>query len=105
MWSVHTGSALCHSRSLPLCVVVVCEQVTGNEGKAPSLPRTGGNEGVGIVMEAGSDSSLAKGDIVVASRPGVGACASEPPAGRFPVALDLAEPFHALRLQAHGQRT
>ena len=47
-------------------------QVAGHEGKAPSLPRAGGNEGVGIVMEAGVGSKLAKGDFVVASRPGVG---------------------------------
>jgi NADPH:quinone reductase-like Zn-dependent oxidoreductase len=51
-------------------------QITGLEGKAPSLPRAGGNEGVGVVLEAGAGSKLAKGDFVVASAPGVGTWAS-----------------------------
>jgi NADPH:quinone reductase-like Zn-dependent oxidoreductase len=41
--------------------------------RAGSFPRTAGNEGVGIVEEAGASSGLKKGDVVVASAPGVGA--------------------------------
>ena len=49
-------------------------QVAGYGGKAPSLPRVGGNEGVGVVVEAGKDSKLTAGDYVVVSQPGVGTC-------------------------------
>jgi NADPH:quinone reductase-like Zn-dependent oxidoreductase len=48
-------------------------QVTGFAGKAPAFPRVGGNEGVGIVEDAGASSGLKKGDVVVASKGGVGA--------------------------------
>lgn len=47
-------------------------QVTGYAGTAASFPRVGGNEGLGVVVEAGSSSSLKKGDVVVASKGGVG---------------------------------
>lgn len=47
-------------------------QVTGFAGKAASFPRVGGNEGVGIVEEAGASSGLKKGDVVVASKGGIG---------------------------------
>ena len=47
--------------------------VTGFGGRAPAFPRVGGNEGLGIVEQAGASSGLAKGDVVVASSPGVGA--------------------------------
>lgn len=48
-------------------------QVAGFDGKAPSFPRTGGNEGVGVVEAVGSGvKGLAKGDTVVASLGGQG---------------------------------
>ena len=47
-------------------------QVTGYAGSAASFPRVGGNEGVGIVMEVGSASTLKKGDVVVVNKGGVG---------------------------------
>ncbi len=47
-------------------------QISGYAGKAAG-PRVGGNEGVGIVEEAGASSGLKKGDMVAASRLGVGA--------------------------------
>lgn len=52
------------------------QQIAGFEGKAPSFPRAGGNEGVGVVVEAGASSKLAKGDVVVASSAGVGTWAT-----------------------------
>ena len=45
--------------------------VSGFGGRAPAFPRVGGNEGLGVVEAAGASSGLAKGDVVVASRPGV----------------------------------
>lgn len=51
-------------------------QVSGLDGKAASFPRAGGNEGVGRVVEAGPASTLRKGDVVVASAPGVGTWAT-----------------------------
>ncbi len=47
-------------------------QVTGYAGASPSFPRVGGNEGLGVVQEAGASSGLKKGDVVVASKSGVG---------------------------------
>jgi hypothetical protein len=46
--------------------------VTGFGGRAPAFPRVGGNEGLGVVEQAGASSGLAKGDVVVATAPGVG---------------------------------
>lgn len=49
-------------------------QVSGS-GAFPSsgsLPRVGGNEGLGVVEEAGASSGLKKGDVVVASGASVG---------------------------------
>lgn len=53
-------------------------QVSGS-GAFPSsgpLPRVGGNEGLGVVEEAGASSGLKKGDVVVASAPSIGTWSS-----------------------------
>lgn len=45
----------------------------GSAGSAAGFPRVAGNEGVGIVEAAGASAGLKKGDVVVASRAGLGA--------------------------------
>ena len=52
--------------------------VTGFGGRAPAFPRVGGNEGLGVVEQAGASSGLAKGDVVVATAPGVGELSARP---------------------------
>jgi hypothetical protein len=47
-------------------------QVTGFAGRSSGFPRVGGNEGVGVVQAAGDNSGLKAGDVVVASKGGVG---------------------------------
>jgi NADPH:quinone reductase-like Zn-dependent oxidoreductase len=44
--------------------------IRGSAGQQSS--NVAGNEGVGIVEEAGSASGLSKGDVVAVSRPGIG---------------------------------
>ena len=70
--SVGAGDVLVRMVAAPLTALDVAA-VTGFGGRAPAFPRVGGNEGLGIVEQAGASSGLAKGDVVVASKPGVGA--------------------------------
>jgi len=70
--SVGAADVLVRMVCAPLTALDVAA-VTGFGGKAPAFPRVGGNEGLGVVEQAGASSGLAKGDVVVASKPGIGA--------------------------------
>ena len=69
--SVRPSDVLVKMVAAPVTALDVA-QVTGFAGAATSFPRVGGSEGLGVVEEAGSSSGLKKGDIVVASKGGVG---------------------------------
>jgi NADPH:quinone reductase-like Zn-dependent oxidoreductase len=69
--SVGAADVLVRMVCAPLTALDVAA-VTGFGGKAPAFPRVGGNEGLGVVEQAGASSGLAKGDVVVASKPGIG---------------------------------
>jgi NADPH:quinone reductase-like Zn-dependent oxidoreductase len=68
--------------------------ITGFGGRAPAFPRVGGNEGLGVVEQAGASSGLAKGDVVVATAPGVGELLSGP----APACVEASAPCSARSL-------
>lgn len=77
--SVKPSDVLVRMLAAPITPVDLA-QVAGSAALPSSAPagasRVGGNEGLGIVEEAGASSGLKKGDLVVAARGGVGTWAT-----------------------------